>query len=123
MKKTMRPGQMALNICLFLTLALMLACAAKSTEPRTLTDEKVARIMADLSIADAATNGLSGFPKDSLMQVYFKQVFEIHGITLELYEKELRILAKDLTQMESVVKMSDELLTEKTPGKSDAPQK
>lgn len=120
----MRLGRLTLNTCLLLTLAVLLVtCEGKSPEPRTLTDEKIARIMADLSIADAATNGLAGFAKDSLMQVYFKQVFEIHGITLEVYEKDLRILAKDLEQMERVVKMSDELLTEKAPGKSDTPQK
>ncbi len=68
--------------------------------------------MADISIADAATNGLAAFAKDSLMHVYFKQVYEIHGITLEAYEKDLRILAKDLPRMQGIVKMADELLTE-----------
>lgn len=69
--------------------------------------------MADISIADAATTGLSGYAKDSLMQVYFKQVFDIHGVDLETYEKDLRILAKNLDHMEQVVKLADELLLEK----------
>lgn len=88
------------------------ACQTKTTEQATLPDEKLSRIMADLSIADAATTGLSGYPKDSLMQVYFKQIFEIHGVSLESYEKDLRILASDLPHFDRVVKKADTLLTE-----------
>lgn len=69
--------------------------------------------MADLAIADAATTGLSGYTKDSLMHVYFKQVFDMHGTTPEAYENDLRILASDLTKMEIIVKNADELLKEK----------
>lgn len=116
--------RLTLFACLWaLMVAMLAACEAKQAEPRALTDEKIARIMADLSIADAATNGLSGFAKDSLMQFYFKQVFEIHGVTLEIYEKDLRILAQDLGQMQGVIKMADELLTEKSPGQINNPQK
>lgn len=67
--------------------------------------------MADLSLANAATNGLSGNAKDSLMQVYFKQVFEIHNTTLEVFEKDLRIIAQDLTRMEKIAKVSDDILS------------
>jgi hypothetical protein len=88
------------------------ACQSGSVEQPTLTDDKLAKIMADLSVADAATTGLSGFSKDSLMQVYFKQVFELHNTNLGTYEKDLRILANDLPRMERIVKQADELLTE-----------
>lgn len=97
----------------FPILFVFFACQQKQVEMPSLPDEKLARIMADISIADAATTGLSGYAKDSLMQVYFKQVFEIHGVSLETYEKDLRILAKDLDHMERVVKQADEFLMEK----------
>ncbi len=73
--------------------------------------------MADLALADAATTGLSGYTKDSLMHVYFKQVFDMHGTTAETYENDLRILASDLSRMEMIVKSADELLTDKAPAK------
>ncbi|MDX1911378.1 MAG: DUF4296 domain-containing protein [Saprospiraceae bacterium] len=94
-------------------LLIFFSCQQKQVETPVLSDEKLARIMADISIADAATTGLSGYAKDSLMQVYFKQVFDIHGVDLETYEKDLRILAKNLDHMEQVVKLADELLLEK----------
>ena len=96
-------------VCL---LSLFIACQSKPSEQASMGDEKIARIMADLSIADAATTGLSGYRKDSLMQVYFKQVFEIHSTTLESYEKDLRIVAQDLSRMEAIVKSADEMLKE-----------
>lgn len=86
------------------------ACQSKSPEQTTLSDEKVAQIMADLSVANAATNGLSGNSKDSLMQVYFKQVFEIHNTSLEVYEKDLRIIAQDFSRMEKIAKVADDIL-------------
>ena len=62
----------------------------------------MARIMADLYIAEAATVGLSGFEKDSLQQVYYRQVFELHGLSIEEYERNLRQYADDVPRMETL---------------------
>jgi len=89
------------------------ACQNNKQEQPILSDDKIAQIMADLSVADAATNGLTpGYTKDSLMHVYFSQTFVIHGISLDIYEKDLRILAEDLPRMERIVKEAQKLLTE-----------
>jgi hypothetical protein len=85
------------------------SCAEKVEKP-TLADEKITRIMADLFVADAATHGLSGYAKDSLAQVYFQQVLQKHGTTKEEYEKDLRLIAKDLPRMEAIVKGAEESL-------------
>jgi hypothetical protein len=111
---------------IFLILATGLQCAifCSCQNPQksipVLPEDKISRIMADLAIADAATTGLSGYAKDSLMHVYFKQVFDMHGTTQEAYESDLRILATDLSRMEIVVKKADELLTENGTGMPDA---
>ena len=102
---------------------LLTACQSSSSNQPVLPDDKIARIMADLSIADAATTGLAGYAKDSLMHAYFNQVFEIHGVSKENYEKDLRILAENLVHMEEIVKMADELLTEGGNGKGEIPKK
>lgn len=103
MKKYLFPGLLILATCLF-------ACKEKTEQP-SLSDEKISRIMADLFIADAATTGLSGYPKDSLMHVYFNQVLEMHGVTKEEYEKNLRLIANDLPRMEAVVRQAEALLS------------
>lgn len=98
---------------LFLLLALFFSCGEKA-ERASLTDEQISRIMADMFIADAATTGLAGYPKDSLMHVYFAQVLEMHHVTAEEYEKNLALLAKDLDRMGAVTRAASDLLnTEK----------
>ncbi len=99
-------------LAMVLSLTIFHACQYSPQEQPTLPDEKIAQIMADLSVANAATTGLAGYTKDSLMHVYFKQVFEIHNVSSENYEKDLRILAKDLPHLERIVKQSEEFLTE-----------
>lgn len=94
----------------FLSVVTLFFACEKKTEQPSLPDEKISRIMADLFIADAATTGLSGYPKDSLMQIYFNQVLEMHGVSKEEYEKNLRLIANDLPRMETVIKQAEALL-------------
>jgi hypothetical protein len=86
------------------------SCTFQQPEKTTLSKEKLARIMADLNISEAATIGLAGYPKDSLMKVYFNQVFEIHGTTPEVYENDLRIVGSDLQQLREIILNSVQLL-------------
>lgn len=93
----------------FIAVLLLFSCEEKVEQP-SLPDEKISRIMADLFTAEAATNGLSGYAKDSLLQVYFKQVLEMHNVSKEEYEKNLRLIANDLPRMEGIVKQAETLL-------------
>ena len=97
------------EIFTLILLTLVVACGKKTPEP-SLPDEKISRIMADLYLADAATTGLAGYSKDSLMHVYFDQVLAIHGVTKQEYEENLRILAQDLPRMETVVRAASDML-------------
>lgn len=63
---------------LFALLCLYPACRENVEQPA-LSDDKIARIMADLNLAEAAAIGLNGFLKDSLTNVYYKQVMEIRA--------------------------------------------
>ncbi len=84
-------------------------CGPNLEQP-TLSDEKIARVMADLYIAEAATTGLAGQTKDSLTQIYYNQVFQIHELTPAEYEKNLQILAQENGHIERVVSRSVELV-------------
>ena len=98
------------KFCGFALCLLLFAGCGKSAEQPSIPDEKMARIMADLCIAEAATTGLTGFPKDSLMQAYFRQTLELHSITLEDYEKNLRLYADDLPRMQRLTQQAEVLL-------------
>lgn len=99
---------------LLLLFPFLFACTQKVEEP-IWPDDKTARIMADLSTADAAANGLSGYSRDSLAQIYYKQVFEMHGVTLEEYEKNLNLLTRDLPRMGAVMDSAQAILKKKLP--------
>ena len=87
------------------------SCNFQETAERpSVSDEKMARVIADLAIADAATNGITGYEKDSLMQAYFQQVLQLHGLTLEQHEKNLRIFANDMDKMQEILENAEMLL-------------
>jgi hypothetical protein len=90
--------------------SFFLFCSTQQSEKPGIPDEKISRIMADLNVAEAATNGMSGYPKDSLMKVYFNQVFEMHGTSAEAYEKDLRLVSADLPRLQQIVLQSVKLL-------------
>ena len=73
----------------------------------------MARILADLNLAEAATARLNGYPKDSLRQVYFKQVMEMHGTTLSDYEANLRVIVADQPRLDALLRASEDLLQDK----------
>lgn len=69
--------------------------------------------MADLYIAEAATVGMTGYSKDSLMQVYYNQVFEMHGTDKAVYENNLRLISNDLQHLKQIVLDAQKLLENK----------
>lgn len=97
---------------LFLTVICAIAVSACREVPEqpTLSDATLTRIMADLHVAEAATTGLGGYEKDSLTHVYFQQVFEIHGVSKEAYEKNIRLIARDEMHLAEVADSAIALL-------------
>lgn len=95
----------------------LLICSAcqQTSAPLDVPEDKVAKIIADLSIAEGSVIMLSGYKRDSLAHAYYKQVYEMNGITLEEYEKYLRILVIDTDRLESVLKKSEQLIKDQQP--------
>jgi Domain of unknown function (DUF4296) len=111
---------MGYRIELYILQLLLLFTACQSTEKTTLPDDKIVRMMVDFHVADAATNGLSGYPLDSLQQVYFQQVVTLHGVSLDEYEKNLRIAARNPDRMGKLLKRAEEIITLSTVGGAPA---
>lgn len=99
----------AKGLLLAVCCCMVCSCNENKNEP-SIPDDQMARIMADMCIAEAATNGLGGYQKDSLMQVYFKQALDLHGLTMEEYERNLRLYSNEIPRMQSLMKKSEELL-------------
>lgn len=98
----------------WLSVLVAFACQ-KQVEKPSLSDDKIAEIMADLSLTEAATNTMGGGPaKDSLMQVYVGQVFKIHQTSLDEYEKNLQLICRDISQMALILDRSEEIIKTKS---------
>lgn len=79
----------------------------------TISREKMALIVADLHVAEGATTFLEGTKKDSVLNIYYKQVFEIQGVTREEFDKNLEILKLDPEEMTKVYKIAADSLDAK----------
>lgn len=79
------------------------ACWGNKAAAPTIPEDKMVRIMADLSIAEAATAQMNGYAKDSLTKIFYNQVFEMHQVQPDQYEQNLRLYANDLPTMERIV--------------------
>lgn len=99
------------GICLVVVLALS---QCQSPEQTRLSEETLVRIMADLHIAEAATTGLTGFRKDSLLYLYYEQIFALHGVKRADYEHDIRLLSRDEDRMMRIVEEAEALLKEAT---------
>lgn len=100
------------QVALSILLAAVFSCQEPPQQP-TFSDEKLASLMADLSLAEAATYGLGGGAKDSLRQVYNAQVFKMYGITLADYERDIHLVCQDLSHIERVNNRIEEILKAK----------
>ncbi len=121
MKKAAFAGQCTW-LLLFCWLGIVVMACQYTTSPTpvaTIPEDKMAHILADLNIAEAATARLNGYPKDSLMHVYFQQVMEMHGVTIASYEAQLRLIASDPLRMEKLLKDSENLLEDKVEEKTE----
>jgi hypothetical protein len=110
-----QPDQ-SIGLIFIVLLGILSSCNHEAPRP-TIPEDKMVRIMSDLVVADAAAASFSGYQKDSLLQVYYKQVYEMNGVTLADYEKNLRIYADDIERMDRMTqKVSDKFMGEKKPG-------
>lgn len=50
-----------------------------------LPDDQLVRALADIQVAEVAAQNLAGAVKDSVLQVYYDQIFQIHNIESETF--------------------------------------
>jgi preprotein translocase subunit Sec63 len=100
------------QILLFIAFSLIFSCKEKEETP-SISDEQIAKILMDMSFAEAATHTLTGNEKDSLVQIYYNQVFLINKISKADHERNIRIVGRDVNRMAAIFAISDKMLGEK----------
>lgn len=96
----------------FILIIFCQSCKEEAPRPE-LSDDEMAKIMAEIAIAEGATTMLSGFKKDSVANAYYRVIFEMNGTTLEAYEKSLRILVNDVDHTQAIIDQAAKIINDK----------
>jgi len=97
---------------LFLFVIFLFACGPK---PAVLPIEKerLIPVLVDVHIAEAAVQSLRKQEKDSVIQVYYEQIFEIHKISEDDFYASMEVLKQDAYQLEQIYEVVLEEVTKK----------
>ncbi len=91
---------------------LVISCNNPKTPPLPdLPDKEMIRILADLHMAEIAAKKVHPTKKDSFLNVYYNQVYQIHHISKEKFEKEFEKLRKNPEKLEDIYKKSLDYVT------------
>lgn len=94
------------------TFILLFACK-KDTIVLTMPTAKMVSILADIHVAESAAGYLSGTKKDSVVSIYYQQIYEIHSVKAEEVKQNLDALKREPAQLEKVYKMVVDTLEER----------
>lgn len=89
-------------------LVFLSACSGKSDWP--LPEKELIPLLVDVHLAESAASHLTGPVKDSVIQVYYNQIFTIHEMDSASFERVMAALDADPALMIEVYKqMEDEI--------------
>lgn len=110
---------------LLLLLVLLSACISKQTESLPISEEAVEKLLLDVHVAEVAMGQLqNGHRKDSLAELYYNQIAEIHHIDRETLDSCLVILQRNPEMASEIYANISEELEKKQLGgqaKKEAP--
>lgn len=94
------------NLSVILISLILSACISKHSESLPLPKDELKKILLDVHVAESAMGKLQNGPKkDSLAELYYNQIAEIHQIDRETLDSCLAILQRN-------PEMADEIYTE-----------
>lgn len=104
-------GRSLFSVFLFGSLFLFtLACDEEATI--SIPEDKLVRVLADVYIAEIAAQPYLDEEKDSILNVYYDKIYEIHGVSISELNTALDILQNNPIQMDSIYRKASEWLKE-----------
>ncbi|GJM34687.1 MAG: hypothetical protein DHS20C18_36880 [Saprospiraceae bacterium] len=89
---------------LFVTMTLLLtvvSCGEKEAD-LFISEEAMVPILCDVHIAEAALQSLPMNSRDSMAEIYYRQIFQIHEVKWEDFEQTMSILREDPIRLERI---------------------
>ena len=108
---------------IFALLICSLAACKNEAPSLSVPDSKMVQILVDVHIAEAAMQNLSIPTKDSLTELYYSQIFEIHNITPEQFQKDMDFIKHDPLTLERLYDRVMEVLGEEEAALHDGSEK
>ncbi len=100
-------------IILFITIS---SCRRAPDMP--VDEATLVKVLADVHIAEVATQNFAGAYKDSIKRIYYQQIYDIHGISASDLKNSLQVLSDHQDKMEKLYKKVEKHLES-----MDKPQK
>ena len=97
---------------IFIFALLGLFACEKKPSPLAISEPELIPILADVHIAEAALQHLRGELKDSMANVYYEQLYEIHEISEEDFGQTMEALREDPIRLERIYTQVIELISE-----------
>lgn len=80
---------------IFLLIGILGFISCSDQTPLLLEEDKMINVIRDIHIAEAAMQNLIDITKDSVGEIYYQQVFEIHQVNKADFDSSMIILRKD----------------------------
>lgn len=95
-----------LHRCSFLAFVLLihlsLASCGQDKMSWAIDEQVLLEVIIDVHVAEAAVQSLRGATKDSVINAYYDQIFEIHGVNRAEFETTMEMLRNDPKHLEAL---------------------
>ncbi|MFT7605055.1 MAG: hypothetical protein ACI8VT_002648 [Saprospiraceae bacterium] len=114
---------MILRFIAFICLFLILSCQPKP-DMLEIPQEKLILVLADVHFSEGALLSIYPSQKDSLRDLYYQQIYQIHEISEQAFEHDVTLLKFNPKLMEEIYeKVLEELDSKMEKVKSELPEK
>ena len=79
----------------YLLIISAFCCSCQETEELNLSEEKLIQVITDAHISEGAAQNLMQPIKDSILNLYYQQIFEIHQVSEAQFKADMQILARN----------------------------
>jgi len=94
-----------INIQILLLVLLLAACSKSEAPQLSLTEEKMLDILVDVHIAESSIQNIYGSEKDSLINLYYQQIYKIHDITEATFNENMKLIRRNPPYVEKLYKI------------------
>lgn len=89
------------------------ACGSDKKEKLPIPESELPSLLADIHLAEAVIQNTNGNIRDSVADVYYQQIFLIHNLSEEDFDKTMAILREDPARIKPIYDKVLEIISER----------